>query len=177
MQSLEGKPQGFTVLELLLVLCILGVVAGLLAPGLLRAGEESDRSRQQRTVKAMRSTGTAMISWLTDQVGAAAAGRVTTTVNFRDFPEISRANLATILVPTYLREVPALDGWDHPYDYAAGVKNPLARHVLAIRSRGRDGVTEADVYTVEPLDPESFSQDLVWADGFFVRWPSKPEGR
>ena len=28
-------------------------------------------------------------------------------------------------------------------------------------------------YTVTSFDPTDYDQDIVWADGFFVRWPQK----
>src|SRR5262249_2808195 len=128
---------------------------------------------QKATIAEIRNTGTAMFSWLTDQVGAAAAGASTTQVDLRDYPPITAADLATILVPQYLKEVPTSDRWGHPYDYALNVSNPHAREVMAIRSTGKDGVAEGNVYTVTSFDPEDQDQDIVWVDGFFVRWPQR----
>ena len=90
-----------------------------------------------------------------------------------DYPAISSADLATILVPSYIQEVPELDGWESPYEYYLNVANPLAQQVMAIRSPGRDGRFSSDAYTVGSFDPESSDEDIVWADGFFVRWPQK----
>jgi type II secretory pathway pseudopilin PulG len=167
-------------IELLIILGIIGLIAAVLTPSLLRglANEQAqepsdDLAHQKRTVADMRNVGTAMLSWLTDQVGAAAAGASSTQINLYDYPEIRQADLATILVPTYLHDIPADDGWGHDYDYFLNVAEPLDRDVMAIRSRGRDGIAEADVYTVTSFEPSSFDHDIVWADGFFVRWPQK----
>lgn len=137
--------------------------------------QDPDRNAQKRTVADIRNTGTAMFSWLTDQVGAAAAGQsqVPQTLDFADYAAISHADLATILVPTYMQEVPELDGWNSPYEYYLGVANPLAQKVMGIRSPGRDGLFSDTAYTIESFDHESFDEDIVWADGFFVRWPQK----
>jgi hypothetical protein len=134
-----------------------------------------DRNPQKQTVADIRNTGTAMFSWLTDQVGAAAAGQsqVPKPIDIAEYAAISRADLTTILVPTYLQEVPELDGWDSPYDFYLDVANPLAQRVMSIRSPGRDGAFSGTIYTVESFDPESFDEDIVWVDGFFVRWPQK----
>jgi prepilin-type N-terminal cleavage/methylation domain-containing protein len=175
MKTATAGRRGFTVIELLITLGILGIIAAMLVPSLFTALEDpaEDTAHQKRTVADMRNTGTAMFSWLTDQVGAAAAGQAATLIDLHDYSEISRADLATILVPQYLQTVPELDGWGNAYDYSLNVDNPLARSVMAIRSRGRDGVAEGDVYTVTSFVPAGYDQDVVWADGFFVRWPQK----
>ena len=147
---------------------------------LLEAYAESadpEKSAQKRTVADIRNTGTAMFSWLTDQVGAAAAGQsqVPQTLDFADYPPISHADLATILVPGYIKEAPELDGWKSPYELYLNVANPLAQRVMGIRSPGRDGHFSDTAYTVESFAPESYDEDIVWADGFFVRWPQKRE--
>ena len=44
---------------------------------------------------------------------------------------------------------------------------------MAIGSGGRDASTPSGSYTVAGFDPTDYDQDIVWADGFFVRWPQK----
>jgi len=44
---------------------------------------------------------------------------------------------------------------------------------MMIRSPGRDGVFSAADYDVSSFTPSDFDQDIVWADGFFIRWPEK----
>jgi hypothetical protein len=137
-----------------------------------------DGDAQKRTVADIRNTGTAMFSWLTDQVGAAAAGQSQTEigdVDLDDYPVLSRDEVQSILLPQYMQTVPERDGWGNPYEYYLNVENPLAVHVMGIRSPGRDGRFSADSYTVTSFDPSEFDEDIVWADGFFVRWPQKKE--
>jgi hypothetical protein len=133
---------------------------------------------EKRTVADIRNTGTAMFSWLTDEIGAAAAGQsqVPEPVDLADHVPISHADLARILVPAYIQEVPKLDGWHFPYDFYLNVANPLARHVMCIRSPGRDRAFSGTIYTAGAFDPGSYDEDIVWADGYFVRWPQKPPG-
>jgi hypothetical protein len=133
------------------------------------------KNAQKRTVADIRNTGTAMFSWLTDEVGAAAAGQsqVPEPVDIGEYAPISRAKLAAILVPAYMQEVPERDGWDFPYEYYLNVANPLAQKVMTIRSAGRDRAFSDTVYTAGRFDPESLDEDIVWSDGFFVRWPQR----
>ena len=119
----------------------------------------------------MRNIGTAMFSWLTDQVGASAAGATVTMSNYGT--AISTANLASALVSQYIQDIPNADGWKKPYTFYLKTANPLAQQVMAIESGGRDGNAPAATYTVAAFDPTDYDQDIVWADGFFVRWPQK----
>ena len=47
------------------------------------------------------------------------------------------------------------------------------RGVMTIRSAGKDGVYSGDRYEAGTFAPGDTNQDLVWLDGFFVRWPEK----
>lgn len=129
----------------------------------------SDTERQKRTVADIRNVGTAMFSWLTDQVGAGAAGEQ--QIDLAQYPAISRDELQGILVPTYIKVVPEKDGWGHPYEYYLAAKEPLAEKVMCIRSPGRDGAFSAWAYKIGSVNPQDFDQDIVWCDGFFVSWP------
>jgi hypothetical protein len=140
----------------------------------------TDKEAQKRTIADIRNTGTAMFSWLTDQVGAAAAGQSQTeqpvsSIELKHYPPISYEQLRKVLVPTYMQQVPETDLWGNPYEYYLNTANPLAPQVMGIRSAGRDGKFSAASYTVGPFDPEDYDDDIVWADGFFVRWPQKQE--
>jgi uncharacterized protein len=131
----------------------------------------TDEEAQKRTVADIRNTGTAMFSWLTDQVGAAAAGQ--NEVDMDRYSVLSLEELQAILLPQYMQRIPNTDGWGNPYEYYLNVENPLAEQVMGIRSPGRDGRFSSDEYTVTSFEPGEFDEDIVWADGFFVRWPQK----
>ena len=116
-----------------------------------------------------------MFSWLTDQVGAAAAGATATEVDLTTTygSALTSGDISTFLVPQYLQVVPDKDGWKNTYSYWMNTANVLAPTVLAIRSKGRDNSALGSKYTVAGFDPTDYDQDIVWADGFFVRWPQK----
>ncbi|HJX30146.1 MAG TPA: hypothetical protein VJ885_19755 [Thermoanaerobaculia bacterium] len=172
-------------LSTIFAIALCGLTIGIGTPAGLRVAlaEEpsADMAAQKRTVLDIRNVGTAMFSWLTDQIGAAAAGQSQmpepSRVELSDYSEISHADLTTILTPMYLETIPETDGWGSPYEFGLNVENPLAQQVMSMRSPGRDGFFDGDSYEVDSFDPASFDEDIVWADGFFVRWPLKPNGR
>jgi type II secretion system protein G len=171
LNKIRNRQKGFTLIELLIVVAIIGIIAALLIPNFLDALQ---KAKQKRTVADVRNTGTAMFSWLTDQVGAAAAGQTTTDqVDLTKYTERTTAEVATVLVPQYLQAIPLKDGWKAEYEYYLETEKVLKRTVMAIRSGGRDGAFSGTTYTVKGFDPTDYDQDIVWADGFFVRWPQK----
>ena len=170
LSRIRNRQKGFTLIELLIVVAIIGIIAALLIPNFLDALQ---KAKQKRTVADMRNTGTAMFSWLTDQAGAAAAGAAATDVDLANYVTIDVSTLNDTLVPQYLQAVPEKDGWKRDYTYWLKTgTSVLDRTVMAIRSGGRDTVVGTN-YTVAPFDPTDYDQDIVWADGFFVRWPEK----
>ncbi len=136
------------------------------------------RGRQKRTMADMRTVGTAVAGWSYDRQGDRAAepaptdqpapGPAEASFAAGDGPPaISRAELARLLVPTYLREVPEQDGWERPLDY----RLDLSSHRFQVRSGGSDGRFDADRYVVGAFDAREHQGDLVWADDGFIRWP------
>lgn len=171
LNKLRRREKGFTLIELLIVVAIIGIIAALLIPNFLDALQ---KAKQKRTVGDMRNVGSAMFSWLTDQVGAAAAGASATQVDLTDYAVSSQVIMTKRLVTdhNYIQQVPTLDAWKGTYAYYLNTENPLAEEVMLIHSGGR-ATKEAGPFTAAAFDPTDYDQDIVWADGFFVRWPQK----
>lgn len=146
---------------------------------MLAEAPRTDLEAQKQTVADISNIGTAMFSWLTDQVGAAAAGQSQVpepaTIDLADDRGISHADLESILVPGYIQRIPEMDGWGDSYDLYLNTSS-LAEEIMSVRSMGRDGVFTGSSYVVGAFDPESFDEDIVWSDGFFIRWPREPLG-
>ncbi len=168
LRRLRNRQRGFTLIELLIVVAIIGIIAALLIPNFLDALQ---KAKQKRTVADIRNAGTAEMSWLTDQIAAAAAG-ATNTVSVTEYTAMSHANLSNLLVPQYLQELPQKDGWKANLDYYV-TTNFSQKKIMLTRSYGQKGAADGGSYTAGAFEPTDYEQDIVWADGFFVRWPQK----
>ena len=175
----HSRQAGFTLIELLIVVAIIGIISALLVPNLMTGLQNANQTRTQADMKAV---GSAWMQWLTDQVSAAAAGSSTTaTFSWSEFtyPDFSHADLSALLRPSntffYLQDVPERDGWNNPYRFGfAGSDQLLSTQVIGIWSGGRDGSNSAQPqssYEIGAFRGTEFNEDLVWADGYWVRWP------
>ena len=168
LRRLRNRQRGFTLIELLIVVAIIGIIAALLIPNFLDALQ---KAKQKRTVADIRNVGTAEMSWLTDQIAAAAAG-ATNTIGTAEYTTMAADAVASKLVPQYVQEVPEKDGWKTNIDYFL-TTDFSQKKIMMTRSRGQKGSADSATYTSGAFEPTDYEQDIIWADGFFVRWPQK----
>jgi general secretion pathway protein G len=171
---LHRRRRGFTLIELLVVVTIIGVIATIIIPMFLDALQ---KGKQKRTMAEVRLVGTCWMSWLTDQVGAGAAGSSTRlSYDLSGMSQITPQQLLDSLYQTqtffYCSEVPPNDAWGWNYEYYVNTQSLLASQAVAIRSPGRDGIWMGDVYPKGPFVMTNYNKDIVWADGLFVHYPA-----
>jgi hypothetical protein len=141
------------------------------------AAAEQDLAGQRQTIHAIRNVGTAMYAWLVDQPPVdRPKAEASDTIEWARCPAITHEEARALLVPTYMAELPANDGWGHPLELCIRRDGTAETPVIGIRSAGRDGEFDGDTYGTGAFEPEDQDRDVVWLDGYFVRWPQRKEG-
>jgi len=162
-QEMRTKTSGFTLVELLMVVAIIGVLSAIAVPNLLMA---MHRAKQKRTMSDMRNIATAWESRATDvgRYNAAGAADVIASI------PIPIADLQTYLEPTYIKSLPLTDAWGTIYrcftdvDFTSG---PGASKYTIV-SAGRDKEFS------DPMVMGSFGTydcDIIFATGSFQSFP------
>ncbi len=162
----------------LVFIAFLGIVAAIAIPNLLTAMQ---RSKQKRTMADMRTIATAWEARATDintyspspstDPGESPAIADERGVLLDPSARVKPDDLAKVLAPTYLRELPRLDGWEHEVEFYVG----SGGLEYVIRSLGKNGTAESNAY--EAGGTTNFDCDIVYANGAFVAYPGGPSPR
>lgn len=137
------KEQGFSLVELIVVVAVLGILVAIVIPALIDA---VDRTRQRRAMSDMNSMATA---------------------NGMAMVDSSQYVLALAdLAPTYMNPVPIADAWGNLWVYTPSAD----RRSYTLTSTGKDGAigpVAPDPWINDPFEP-----DLIMNTGQFTQSPT-----
>jgi type II secretion system protein G len=157
------REKGFTLIELMIVVMIIGIVAAIAIPNLMTAIE---RARQKRTMADMRTVATAWEARNVETGRFNAAGAQVPGID----QVVNVDDLAFAIAPTYIKAMPKTDGWKHPFElYTSqswGSTAPAAAY--AIISPGRDGRFGTAATSGATTN---FDCDIVYSNGSFLQFP------
>ncbi len=130
----------------------------------------------RETLDSVRTVGAALFFWGRDQGFCCneepAADSMPPEADLSRIAVLSAKELEALLVPSYLTSLKLTDGWGRELEVRLD-RSRRGWDVMAVRSAGADGKLEGDRYSRGAFDKSDPEADIVWADGFFVRWPGK----
>ena len=144
------RQAGFTIIELLIVVAIIGIIVVLAIPNLIAAIQ---RSRQSRTMADIRMISEGVEAYQNDH-------------SF--YPVVDNGTVSALSadLAVYIRKFNDLDGWGEPIFYES---DGTQYTVISFGWNGSSNLPYVDGPT------NTFDADIVFADGNFLQWPEGPQ--
>jgi len=141
---------GFTIIELLIVVAIIGIIAVLAYPNLIAAIQ---RSRQSRSVADIRMISQGVEAYQTDHSA---------------YPVVDNGTASDLTehLKIYIRSFNNLDGWGEPVFYES---DGTTYTVISFGGNKASNIP----YVGGPTN--TFDADIVFTDGNFLQWPEGPQ--
>ena len=141
---------GFTIIELLIVVAIIGIIAVLAMPNLIAAIQ---RSRQSRSVADIRMISQGVEAYQTDH---------------SSYPVVDNGTVSELEgdLEIYIRKFNELDGWGEPVFYES---DGTSYTVISFGGNKASNLPYVGGAT------STFDADIVFVDGNFLQWPEGPQ--
>jgi len=136
---------------IIVLVAMSGIIAAIAIPNFLNAVQ---RGKQKRTVSELRIIALACEAYATD---------------YNAYPKTQPIeDLSKVLQPTYIKVLPLVDGWGHPFRY-----QDLNSQGYVVASTGKDGLLEYEDLGnyMRNTATRSFNNDIVFSNGGFVQYP------
>jgi general secretion pathway protein G len=152
----EATPRRLVTVGRVIFALALAAVAAVVVPNVMDA---LSRGKQKRTMGDMRTIATAIESYSIDHHDAYPITRAPAAAALEE--------VVPLLVPTYVKEIPRVDGWGRPFELESTAKE------YTITSRGSDGRPDMpDGPSIEPNGGTTdFRNDIIFSTGSFAQFP------
>jgi type II secretion system protein G len=160
---MKRSQRGFTLLELLVVVAIIGIIVAISVANYMNAIE---KARQRQTMANMRSISTAVEIYLADwnAYPPSAAYTLPSGLSLPTTP--IGVKLSGYIYPTYMNRVPMVDGWNSWFVYSS---TPTSYNDYCLGSNAKGGLPDA---SPKYGPTTSFTDDILMVDSNFVQFPS-----
>jgi general secretion pathway protein G len=164
---------GFTLVELLIVVAIIGIIAAIAIPNLLSAIQ---RGKQKRTMGDIKTVGTALESFDTDASSYPNSAFVALSATTYPYG----ASCSTCLNPDFMASPIFKDGWYSNLNSAAVLQyKATATDGYLLCSLGKNTATDGNAscatgslpYTGNAVDGSTFDCDISFSNGQFIQGP------